>query len=143
VQADVSDLSDRVSLLENEGSTSYSAVADESIVSGQPVYVKATGNVGLAKADAVGTYKAVGLAIESKSSGLSVKYNTDGRVELADWTAVTGSATLTPGAHYYLSTDTAGMLSAIAPTGSGYVVPLGKAITTVVFDVEIGTVVLL
>lgn len=140
---DIPALDTRIDTLE-EIVASYSAEADSNVVAGQPVYVKANTHVDLAKADAAATCKVAGLATETKSTGHAVKYISDGKQTLADWTAIVGVAALTPGADYYLSKTTVGQLTTVAPLTVGeYVVRVGRAVSTTILDVEISEPILL
>ena len=68
---------------------------------------------------------------------------TEGSIEISDWTAITGSATLTPNAIYYLST-TAGRLTTAPPTTVGQVVqPVGIAVSSVKLELEVEDAILL
>ncbi len=144
VQSAISDLDGRIDVIEGAVGNSYSAETDDATSIGQPIYVKSNTHIGLAKADAAGTMKVAGLAITAVSATFTALYNADGRLSLADWTAITGSATLTPGAYYYLDDATPGMMTTTAPTTTGkYVVRLGRAISTVIFDIEVEQSILL
>lgn len=121
----------------------YSAETDDNVVAGQAVYVKADTHVGLAANGGAATHQVAGLAIEAKAAGAAVEYRPDGKLQVADWTAITGAAALTPGAYYFLDAA-AGTMTTVAPTVAGtYMVRIGRAITTVVFDIEVGPLILL
>jgi len=121
-----------------------SAETDQDLLAGQPVYMKGTGHLGLAQADASGTSTVVGLAVEDKLTGFACPYVFQNKLTLADWTAVIGAATLTIGAIYYLSASTAGMLTTTAPTAVGeYVCRVGMAISTTTLAIEIDPKILL
>ena len=63
-------------------------------------------------------------------SGNTGEYVTEGSIERVDWTAVTGTALLTPGAVYYLGL-TAGTLTSTAPTTTGqHVVAVARAVSS-------------
>lgn len=143
IEGDVVTIDNRLTVLESMES-SYESVADSNVVIGQPLYVKSNGHVDLARGNASPTTGVVGLATQAALSTHVVTYDAEGKLQLADWTAITGTATLTPGAYYYLSDATAGALTAVAPTTSGsYVVCVGKAISTVILDIEISQPILL
>jgi hypothetical protein len=118
------------------------------IVIGQPVYVKATGNVTLAQANASGTVEVLGLvrdaSIATSATGI---IQTDGILSAttAEWDVVTGgSGGLTPGSVYYLDPSTPGSLTDTAPTASGQcVVRVGKAISTTEMEISIEQPILL
>lgn len=134
VQADTSTstttLNAHESRLDNLDGGPQSAIFDATASAGAPVYVTSSGHVGLADADSVATSDVVGLAIAAVTSGNTGTYQSDGFVTLANWTAVIGAALLIAGTRYYLS-DTAGALTATAPTAAGKVVVLvGIAVTT-------------
>lgn len=103
---------------------------------GQPVAVVATG---VTDASATGnTTPCAGLATTGAAALGTETVVTEGLYTLADWTAVTGSAALTPGAVYFLSATTA-KLTATKPTGAGNVVQaVGRAVsaTTLAIDLE-------
>jgi hypothetical protein len=101
-----------------------------------PVYVKSNGNVDLAKADASGTTNVFGLVADAAgiASAAAGSVQVDGvlAATTGQWDAITGqSGGLTPGAQYYLSSATAGLLTSTAPTAAGkYVAPVGIASST-------------
>ena len=144
VESLVAELDGRLDAVEDTTVSTHSAVADENIAIGQLLYMKSNGHVALARANAASTMKVCGFATTAVSSGFAVKYNTDGRLSIPDWTAIIGSASLTPGSDYYLSTATAGLMTAAAPTATGsYVVRVGNVMSTVIFDIEIESSILL
>jgi hypothetical protein len=117
----------------------YDVVYDPAALSnaqvGSWVYVNSSGNAILAtsagtlpQAEVVGCFTAEG--IPSQLTELLTK----GRLTLADWTALAGTEFLSPGVVYYLTTG--GLMSAVAPS-SGYVVVLGRAVTSTQFDVDV------
>lgn len=115
-----------------------SAEADEDIISGQPVYLKSNGHIGLAKADNPARTKVIGLAFDSVAPGFSCRYITDGELSNDDWTDIIGSEQLEIGQIYYLDPDNSGKLTTIAPITSGqYVVKVGIALTVKKIDIEI------
>jgi hypothetical protein len=138
IDSDLIVVDQRLELLEAAISSGYSAEADSIIAIGSPVYVKANTHVDLAMANAASTSLVAGIATSVAAIGHAAFYNTDGFVTKADWTAITGTSLLTPGADYYLSSSTAGMLTTVAPTSTGlYVTPVGRAVTTTILDIEI------
>jgi len=144
VESLVAELDGRLDAVEDTTVSTHSAVADENIAIGQLLYMKSTGHVGLARANSATTRKVTGLAVDSASSGHAVKYSADGKLTLADWTAVAGTSALSPGADYFLSADNAGSITTAAPTAAGvYVVRVGTALSVSIFDVEIGSPILL
>ncbi len=112
------------------------------IVIGAPVYVSAAGSVDLAKADAAGTVQMLGLvkdtSIATSEAGI---IQTDGVLvaTTGQWDAVAGTTGgLAAGAAYYLDPDTAGLLTATAPTTAGdFVVRVGIALSTTDLDISI------
>lgn len=95
-------------------------IADEAIKKGQAVYRKANGRAGLARANAVGTAKAVGVATTDALAGKPFEALYHGRMVGYDLTDVD------PGSTVYLSAGTAGAVDGAETTGAGNVaVPLG------------------
>jgi hypothetical protein len=124
------------------GATNSNAAA---ITVGQPVYVNGAGSVDLALGNAIGTAKVAGLVIDASiAASAAGKIRHSGTISSTDWTAVTGAATLTPGARYFLSKDNAGQLTTTAPNAVGEVVTaVGVALSTEDLLVEIDRPVLL
>lgn len=114
-----------------------SAEADSSIVAGMPLYVKGNSHVDIAGANSAATCGVIGIADESAAPTFAVSYSPDGHIVLNDWTPVTGSPQLVPGAIYYLDT-TPGFITATAPT-AGFLVVIGRAATATRLDIELGT----
>lgn len=97
-------------------------IANVAITKGQPVYriASGTGKAGLARANAVGTSKVVGIATSDAAAGGSFDALYFGRLVGID---VSG---LNPGDTVYLSSATAGAIDGAIITGTGnVVVPLG------------------
>lgn len=121
----------------------HDVTANETVVTGQPVFMSGNNTVNLADATTVATANVVGFISSGATANNTATMLTEGSILLADWTSVIGSASLTPGATYFLDT-TAGMMSATPPTGDGeVVVTLGIAITTAKFDIEVNEVAIL
>lgn len=119
-----------VEILSNEESS-------DAITIGMAAYISSAGKVKKAQANATGTKDVIALCRDASiASGDSGAFQTDGQLTSADWTAVVGVATLTPGSIYYLSGDTAGKLTTTPPT-SGWVVEIGEAHSTTVLDINI------
>jgi len=135
-------LDGRVDILE-EIVSDYSAETDDDVVAGQPVYVKADTHVGLAANGGAATHQVAGLAIEAAAAGAAVEYRPDGKLQVADWTAITGGALLTPGAYYFLDAAAGTLTTAATATVGEYLVRVGRAITTVTLDIEVGPLILL
>lgn len=121
-----------------------SAVFDATIAVGQPVYVVSDGHADIARATSATLSNVAGLVYTAATSGNTGAYVPEGgRVTQADWTAVIGAASLTPGAEYYLSA-TLGLLTTTPPsTATQIVVKVGRALTTQTFVVERGLRILL
>lgn len=109
------------------------------ITLGMAVYTSAAGAVDLAQADSIGTARVLGLvSAASIAAGASGKVQYAGILASADWTAVTGSATLAAGQNYYLSAATAGQLTSTAPDATGQQLAyVGRAISTTELALEI------
>lgn len=121
----------------------HTVTANETIAIGQPVYVTGNNTVNLADADSINTSHVLGLAETAGTANGTMNVLSSGTVNQADWTSVIGSATLTPGAVYYLSTI-AGQLTTTPPSGDGNtVVSCGIAITTTKLDIEINEIAVL
>ncbi len=121
-----------------------SAEADSTVKIGYAVYLKSSGHLDPAKADAQSTSGIIGVSISDAMAGALCKYLSEGKVTRSDWTEVAGAALLTPGVTYYLSPTTAGQITSTAPTTTGQsVAAIGRATSTTELDIEIGTPVLL
>ena len=120
------------------GVVQLGAEADVQIKIGNPLYLKANTHVATAKADDASTVQVAGLAISNAAPTFTCNFVTEGQVERADWTDITGAVTLTPGATYFLDAVIAGKITTVAPTTTGqYVVRVGRAIDTTTLDIEI------
>lgn len=108
--------------------------ANATLIAGNVVYTTTNDHVDKALADASGTTYAIGLAAAAISSAASGVIQVNGILALTtgEWDAVAGTTGgLTAGTTYFLSPDTAGLLTATCPTTVGdYVVIIGKAIST-------------
>jgi len=115
----------------------YSAESAEAVTSGMPVYGTAgLAKVGVARADTAAKSRVVGLALNTVGSGFSVTFLVSGRIERADWTAITGSVALTPNSVYYLSAT--GGLTTTAPTTGGYsLTEVGQAVNATTLNLTI------
>jgi len=123
--------------LKNEDATS--------LVIGTPVYTFNDGGVKKAQADAEATTNVIGLATETITAAADGEVQTEGvlAATIGQWDAITGqTGGLTPDGIYYLSEATAGMLTATAPT-TGYVAPVGVAISTTQLKLNVLTTVLI
>jgi hypothetical protein len=116
---------------------------------GSPVYCSAAGAMNLAKADAAATAECIGLAwlpvprgspasVPSGALGLAQEIDSL-PLTTAQWDVVTGAVGgLTPGARYYVSATTAGMLTTTAPSAVGqFIVPVGIALSTTVMRLRL------
>ncbi len=129
------------------GNQGFSAINNNlgAITQGLVVYISSIGAVDLANALTTSTSKVVGLvkdaAIASTASGVII---TDGILDIADWTSITGTATLTAGQAYFLSDIVAGKLVTTRPvlTGSS-VVYIGRAVNTTSLELSIERPILL
>ena len=124
--------------IKNKPLINNSAEADANISAGMATYLKNTGHCDLAKADDLSTsYNFFGLAAADVLSSFACKVVNNSCLQLADWTAATGSSTLTTGSYYYIDTATAGMITTTAPTTDGQVVyRVGQAVSADTMKVE-------
>jgi hypothetical protein len=123
------------------GALPFEATFDSNVEAGQPVYIVSGTNVDLA--DNTTNYWVIGLAFEPATAGNIGRYITEGTVEKTDWTNVTGTTLLTPGAVYYLD-STAGRLTSTPTTTDGeHVVAVARAASTTELDIEIAEPILL
>lgn len=107
------------------------------ISEGMLVAVHSSGTGIVLASAANGLKPAVGLMQEDTITSVSGAVQTENIFTLADWSAVTGSATLTRGP-YYLDATTPGMMSATAPAVAGQVVQaIGYALSTTDLDISI------
>ena len=114
-------------------------IFDSTMVAGQPVYTSSNDNVDLADASALATSMLVGLAFSDATATNSGEVLTNGVLQLSDWTNIIGSTNLTSGSTYYLST-TAGELTTTPPSVAGEIVaPMGIALSSIDFNIIIGT----
>lgn len=94
-----------------------------------------------AAAGAPPPYMVAGLASADASDGQMVGVVSDGQVSRADWSPVAGSRDLVPGARYYLSVATPGLLQLVCPsTPATWVVCVGQALSERALDVEINLI---
>lgn len=107
------------------------------VYAGQAAALHSSGT-GIVLADASSVLTpALGIITADAAAGIAAEILTEGIVTLADWTAATGAASLTPNAVYYLST-TAGLLTVTAPSTAGhYLQYIGRAITAQKLDISI------
>jgi hypothetical protein len=125
------------------GGDVYTRASAEPIGQGQVLTSNISGNIVRAQANSVSNAKIIGLAKTSATSGLPVQIVAD-YLTLTDWTAATGSVSLSPRADYFLDPLNAGMLSVVVPTTVGQcVVFLGTAIDTTTLAIELSEPILL
>jgi hypothetical protein len=128
----------------NETAFTFTAETDVDVTAGQVVRVQANTHLILAQADSLVGADATGIVITDAGSGFAAKFATAGQLTLTDWTAITGSALLTPGTTYFLDPDSPGVLTSIPPALPGQVViALGEALSTVTFSISLGSPILL
>jgi hypothetical protein len=97
---------------------------------GDIVYISAADTGKKAKADAVGTKDAIAVAMGAITAGTTGSYQSDG--------LLAGLAGLTPGAVYYLSAATAGLMTTTAPSAAGqFVTRIGIAVSATELDINI------
>ncbi len=118
-------------------------LAGETVHAGAPAYIVSNNTVNLASATGPVKSRTVGLIAQAATANDATIVQTDGSLNIADWTAVVGATTLTPGSVYFLHTAD-GQMSTTPPTGDGdVVVTLGVAVTTTKFDIEVNEVAVL
>jgi hypothetical protein len=115
------------------------------ITLGQPVYINAADGVKLLSANSANSTKFAGLvgdaSIGAGNTG-NIQYTGELTGNSAQWTAITGSGTLTAGATYYVDDAATGNLTATAPTtAASYVIPVGVAINTTTLKIFDKTIV--
>lgn len=126
------------------GSDIFSAETDDTLTLGAPVYVKVSGNLGLAQADALPQTRVRGLSTENKTPGFAAITQTQGVMTqtTAAWDALTGDVGgLTNAAPYYVDPATPGKLTKTGPSaGSGeYCAFVGAAVSSTEMDIDIRT----
>lgn len=110
--------------------THNSAEVEETIIAGQPIYVKQNGKLRLASAANNIESQVIGIALESREQGYSITYSAFGTVTLLDWTIAIGSVNLVSGCNYFLD-NMRGRITNIAPiTSASYLVYVGRAISS-------------
>ncbi len=116
-----------------------------SLVIGTPVYSFNDGGVKKAKADAEATTNVIGLATETITAANTGEVQTEGvlAATTGEWDSITDqTGGLTPDGIYYLSEATAGKLTVTAPT-TGYVAPVGIAVSSTELKINVLTTVLI
>jgi hypothetical protein len=114
------------------------------ITQGQPVYVSGSLAVDEAQANAGGTTEVIGLVRDASIAAAAVgSIQTDGILDVADWTLVIGAAALVVGTVYWLSAAAPGQLTSTPPTGNpNRLVRVGTAISTTSLEISISSPVL-
>lgn len=111
----------------------YTLNAGEIINAGAPLYILESK---VFQAQAVAEkYQVAGLALKLTGINMPCMFLSEGPLELMDWSNITGTITLIAGSIYFLDV-LPGRIINIGPT-SGYVVRIGRAISTTMLDVEI------
>jgi hypothetical protein len=121
--------------------------ATSTVIAGGPVYVDGADSFDLARANASGTSRAIGLATTGITAAATGTVQVNGVLSLttAEWDAAFGTTGgLTPDATYYLSPSTAGRGTATCPTTVGQlVVILGIALSTTELLIRVSEPILL
>jgi len=114
--------------------STFGPTAATALPAGTPVSIDATsGEAVKAQANAAATANCAGLCRFSAAAGdrAVVQYGDVLELTTAQWDAVTGgSGGLTPNARYYVSSATAGLITATPPVSEGtFVSPVGLALS--------------
>lgn len=113
-------------------------IAEGNILKGHALIVSSAGHCSPGLADVMATAAVVGLATSDVADGMAGLMLGGGSLELEDWSPVTGSASLSPGVAYYLSTTIPGGLTITPPDDDDLVVVfIGRALSTTVLSIEI------
>lgn len=121
----------------------YNPMALVNMPPGSPVFqsLTADGTVNLAKADAIGTARAVGVTSRQGIAGSHVHTQYAGPLTLTtdEWDAIAGTTGgLDQGAPYYLSAATAGRLTTTAPSASASLaLQIGIALSSTTLLIQI------
>lgn len=111
-------------LTDVDSSVRPTVTVDANVAVGQVVYATTADHVGLARANAIGTSKLIGIAGEAVTSGNDGFIVTAGLATVSNITLVTNTL-------YFLSAVTAGLLvSTIDATAGQFIVPVGRAVAT-------------
>ena len=109
--------------------------AKDALQPGMVVFCSAGFQVMKAKADDDTKANVLGLAVAAAALDASVQVQTDGVLELADWTEAAGAAALAPGSDYFVDSS-AGLLTATIPA-SGNLVYVGRAIAPQKLEISV------
>jgi|SRR5208337_272590 len=124
--------------------TPFILETDDNVLTGQPIYIKNTGHLGLAQANTTATSKVAGLVQTDTAPTFACPCLSIGKVARTDWTLVAGTVSLTIGAEYYLDPNTPGMITTIAPVSvTQIVVSIGNAVASDTLNIEIEQPILL
>lgn len=121
--------------------SSYDVTANETVVTGQPVYLSGNNTINLADASLTTTANVFGLVSAGASANGTATVLSEGSVNQANWTTVAGSTNLTPGSVYYLSGTTGKMVTTKPTGGADTIIQLGTAVSTTKFNIEVQEVV--
>ena len=111
-----------------------------SLLIGSPVYADSNSGIQSAIANADSTSDVIGLLAAAAAAGATTPVIDNGELVLttAQWTAIGGGTSgLVAGASYYLSNSVAGNITTVVPT-TGFVIKLGKALSSTKLLVNIG-----
>ncbi len=125
--------------------TNMTNVDSEELVKGTPVYTFGDGTFKAARANTQASTSLIGLTFTDIAQSSEGQIQTDGVVtaSTAQWDLLTGgSGGLTPNTLYYLSETVKGKLKPTSPT-SGYVVPIGSAISATGLKLNLNSTILL
>jgi hypothetical protein len=121
--------------------SSYDVTANETVAVGQPTYISGNNTVNLADASVSSTANVLGLVSVGATASNTATVLSEGSVNQADWTSVTGTTNLTPGSVYYLSATTGKMATTKPTGGADIIIQLGTAVSTTKFNIEVQEVV--
>lgn len=113
--ADLTSTAANLRILEGIEARLIPMIANAAIVKGQAVYRLSTGKAALARGNAVGTSKVVGIATSNAAAGQPFEALYHGRMVGFDLSGVD------PGSTVYLSAATAGAIDGATVTGTGNV----------------------
>lgn len=125
----------RIDALTGSADTTVDVVLDEACVKGNVIGLKTNGNGLKADSSTETKSRVLGLATTDENIGDTVTVCILGILTKSDWSAIIGTTYLTTRSIYYLASN--GNLTSVAPT-SGWLVPLGYAISNTEFLVSIG-----
>lgn len=129
---------DGVTTVVSGGGSGVPFIGDGNILKGQALVVTTADHCSPGLADDFATSAVVGLAASDVGDGMAGLMLAGGTLEMDDWSAVTGSASLSPGVAYYLSTTVPGGLTTTPPTDDDLVVTfVGRALSATVLAIEL------